>query len=269
MSGLSQETPISAQQLNYNIDADIVLNPTHGLTTGYIKVKGTGGYSIYGTTPPFIHADCDGSSFSIYGGNRDGAWAAALPEIFFLGINNTNVYGNAPVMFLCPNAAKNNQKIVMYYCGVTNTPTLNLNANRIENLADPTAAQDAATKNYVDGKFTAWADWAPTLTWGTATPGGLYTATRWMQIGKTVFYSIAISATDGNNASSLTISLPVTAGSATFVTTTTGRQKVDTTHTAIFPYIQTSATVIAFVGWATWTDTKACALQISGFYEVD
>jgi hypothetical protein len=49
-----------------------------------------------------------------------------------------------------PNAAKNSYNDVITILGCTDTPFLSLNSLQIKSVADPTAAQDAATKNYVD-----------------------------------------------------------------------------------------------------------------------
>jgi hypothetical protein len=49
-----------------------------------------------------------------------------------------------------PNAAFDNVVNVCYMQGGTDTPVLNLATRKIVSLADPTAAQDAATKSYVD-----------------------------------------------------------------------------------------------------------------------
>lgn len=47
--------------------------------------------------------------------------------------------------------------------------TLDMGANKLTNLADPTVAQDAATKNYVDTSFYQQGTWTPVLSDGTYT----------------------------------------------------------------------------------------------------
>jgi len=53
-----------------------------------------------------------------------------------------------------------------------------------------------------------WLSWTPTLTWESAIPSGVVTLARYKFIGKTIFVSVNISATDGNNATGVSISLP-------------------------------------------------------------
>ncbi|MFA7079222.1 MAG: hypothetical protein WC147_12560, partial [Syntrophomonas sp.] len=55
----------------------------------------------------------------------------------------------------------------------------------------------------------AWAAWTPTLTWTTATPTVTATVARSIQIGKTIFWTIKITGSDGKGATNLTISLPI------------------------------------------------------------
>jgi hypothetical protein len=55
---------------------------------------------------------------------------------------------------------------------------------------------------------TAWEDWIPTLTWTTTNPLSITTRARRKISGKTVFFSIYISSTDGNGTTGLNIGLP-------------------------------------------------------------
>lgn len=54
-----------------------------------------------------------------------------------------------------------------------------------------------------------WQSWSPTLTWGTATPDSLVTIAKYHKVGTLVHFMFECHSSDGNNASSLTISLPV------------------------------------------------------------
>ncbi|MFB5283662.1 hypothetical protein [Peribacillus sp. Hz7] len=62
--------------------------------------------------------------------------------------------------------------------------------------------------NTVPAIETAWEDWTPILTWTTANPTGITTRARRKIAGKTVFFSIQISCTDGNGATGLKINVP-------------------------------------------------------------
>ena len=53
-----------------------------------------------------------------------------------------------------------------------------------------------------------WENWTPTLRWTNATPIGVTTIARRKIIGKTVFFTLKLSATDGNGATGLNIKLP-------------------------------------------------------------
>ncbi|WP_230161500.1 hypothetical protein [Peribacillus simplex] len=53
-----------------------------------------------------------------------------------------------------------------------------------------------------------WENWTPTLIWATATPANVAIVARRKIIGKTVFFSLKITATDGNGATGLKIVPP-------------------------------------------------------------
>jgi hypothetical protein len=60
-----------------------------------------------------------------------------------------------------------------------------------------------------NGTNGAWIAWTPTLTWGSSTPIGITTLAKYKKIGKIVWFKLRISATDGNNATSLSATLPI------------------------------------------------------------
>jgi hypothetical protein len=61
-----------------------------------------------------------------------------------------NVAQSGGLIVSVGNASGSNTEVVFSSLGRTDTPTLDLNNNKIISLADPTSAQDAATKKYVD-----------------------------------------------------------------------------------------------------------------------
>jgi hypothetical protein len=71
------------------------------------------------------------------------------------------------------------------------------------------------TDRYIDmvsignGFQNRWATYSPTLAWTGATPTGVSTNLWYKQIGTTVFIKVKISATDGNNATGMTMTLPL------------------------------------------------------------
>lgn len=60
-----------------------------------------------------------------------------------------------------------------------------------------------------EGFQNRWATFSPTLSWTGATPTGVSTNAWYKQIGKTVFIKTKISATDGNNATGMAMTLPI------------------------------------------------------------
>ena len=105
-----------------------------------------GSKTITGTT---IQRDVDTSSLAIKGGN--GASSSFLQ--FFGGHYPVPGY-EGEIVFAVTNAAQNGTSIVFYVTGKTDTPSLNMYTRKIVNMGNPTDAQDAATKNYVDTRRT-------------------------------------------------------------------------------------------------------------------
>lgn len=149
----------------------------------------------------------------------------------------------------------------------------------LKSFPDPTGAQDLATKHYADGLISAlniiaWDDWTPTLTWGTADPASLGTNARWMQIGKTVYFSFTTFSTDSNGCSSLTISLPVSAKNISNKNTMFAAKQrygvAGNTYGDPFAYVRHDANQdkIQFSAFQTATDGQRITIEVTGFYEV-
>jgi hypothetical protein len=117
----------------------------------------------------------------------------------------------------------------------------------------------------------AWAAWTPTLTWTAGTPSPLTVTARWMQVGKIVYYTLDIRTTDGNGATALKVTLPVTPATISgFYPTQIGYEYVDGVITNPWAYIDHNvpSNGLNFVALSALTDTKTSAIRISGFYEV-
>jgi hypothetical protein len=119
---------------------------------------------------------------------------------------------------------------------------------------------------HIDGE---WTDYTPYLVWGTATPeGSVSTLGSYKIVGKTCYFTLNYSATDGNGATSLSLSLPCYATGPTSVTVA-AVQKVDTTWSNPISYIASGTAKVQFLGFSAATDTKAIAVLVSGFYEIE
>lgn len=115
---------------------------------------------------------------------------------------------------------------------------------------------------------TDWKAWTPVLTWGTADPADVATVARYNIIDKTVNFNVYISSADGNDASSLTVSLPVAPKDNNSFITPHALQLIDASWREAMAYIDDGASVIGFYNFGACTDAAACKFIISGQYEI-
>jgi hypothetical protein len=115
-----------------------------------------------------------------------------------------------------------------------------------------------------------WSAWTPVLTWGTATPVGIVTNAKYKIIGKTLFYNIRITATNGNGSTFLHISLPVVPKTNNIQPFVSHQIGIGASYTVRFIrlYDDGSTNNIRFM-YTTMTSGSAVDLSISGFYEID
>ena len=167
------------------------------------------------------------------------------------------------------NAAKDDVVKAMQIPGVSDTPYLDMLSHKICNITNPTAAQDAATKDYVDDYYINWTTWTPTLSWTGGSPGGTSYA-RYCQINKTVFFNFGYSVADPNAVlTALTVSLPVTPKNNSFYTAFTGWSYVGGVGiTDIMPVNAQNTSVISFFNWRNSVDNQVFQLNVTGQYEV-
>lgn len=130
-------------------------------------------------------------------------------------------------------------------------------------------ANDAITQ--LNDISNQWQTWTPTLTWGTAIPISITAVARYKVIGKTVFFTIYVSATDGNGAvAPLTATLPVIPKTNIVFPAITCRQSVGGTVSARSGYVRDNGTNNdVTVSLTTSTALSALLVYISGFYEID
>jgi hypothetical protein len=93
-------------------------------------------------TGGFIHRDVGDQYLSISGGNASPPYGGNLQ--LYGGDNGAQLGG---LIMAVPNASGDSAKVLFSALGRTETPELDLNNNKIINLKDPTAAQDAVTLN--------------------------------------------------------------------------------------------------------------------------
>jgi len=92
-----------------------------------------------------LNRNVDNSLFQMWGST---AVAGKGANFYLTGSNFTDAPGEFG--FVVPNAAKSSHAVVMKIAGVTDTPNLDMLGHQITDMADPTSAQHAATRNYVD-----------------------------------------------------------------------------------------------------------------------
>ena len=124
-------------------------------------------------------------------------------------------------------------------------------------------------------KSSAWASFSPTPVWGTADPTITTTVARFVTTGNVTTFNVSFVISNGNDASSLTMSLPVAAPQiATYYYALKAFKQITTGGDSIrsdpFAYIDyTLATpIIKFYQFGTLPAGYTAILNISGSYEV-
>ena len=120
-----------------------------------------------------------------------------------------------------------------------------------------------------------WAAFSPSPVWGTANPTITTTVARYVQTGKVVTFNVSFVISNGNAASSLTMSLPVAAPQTAnyqlpliaFKKITTGGSSIMSDPFAYIDYTLATPT-IKFNQFGTLPTGYTAVLNISGSYEV-
>ena len=120
-----------------------------------------------------------------------------------------------------------------------------------------------------------WAAFSPSPVWGTANPTITTTVARYVQTGKVVTFNVSFVISNGNAASSLTMSLPVAAPQTAnyqlpliaFKKITTGGSSIMSDPFAYIDYTLATPT-IKFNQFGTLPSGYTAVLNISGSYEV-
>ena len=146
-------------------------------------------------------------------------------------------------------------------------------SHKLANVTDPTLAQDAATKNYIDTGAGTWQAFTPSLSWTGGPPASVTATGKYSRIGKTVNFWMYMVSSDGNGATALTIALPTTANGSqpsNYYQPITGYEYVNAVKTDPFARILYNAgtPIISFSSFSTWTDNVQSQIWLSGFYEV-
>lgn len=239
---------ISVAALNTNIDADLNLTSGHKISCSLVEL-------LYDVAHCNIHRGNDTDKLAV-GGGLQGDYSA---RITLHGKSEATNPGN--IFLQVPNASGAGILNVLTLYGKTNTPYVGANSWRIAALAQATTDMDAVPQTKM------WGTWTPTLTWATATPTGLTSSYRYMQIGKTVFYNFFVQATDSNATTGLTFTLPSTPN---VLTVGDGVEASGTGYavlTALMGYADTDGSWHTY-NFVTGIDNQGIIVRASGFYEV-
>lgn len=163
-----------------------------------------------------------------------------------------------------PNAAANGLVLAMQVAGKTDTPTIDMNYNRVVNVGTPTTQYDAL--NYIP-----WTTYSSLgHTWGTATPASWTYNFRYTQVGRTCFYCYYGSSADSNGASALTITgLPLASGNFGcnwHAQAFEGYGAGGGTYKDPLAYVPSNTSQIAFLSFAAGTDGQPLYIQVTGFF---
>lgn len=215
-----------------------------------------GSKALTGTT---ITRGVDDSFLMLKGGTD-----AYYPAMLIYGKNYAASGDAGDILFLLPDAAKTSYKTAMRLCGNTDTPSIDVNSNRVSSLGQSTTDMDAVPQTKM------WGSWTPTLTWAGGTPGSITRTSRYCQIGKTVYFTFQIDATDSNACSGLAITLPVSMANTTAygVVGVYGLEGYGTggnTWRVLQTILYNNS--IQFIDFQTATDNQPVYVRVSGFYE--
>ena len=114
-----------------------------------------------------------------------------------------------------------------------------------------------------------WLDYIPTLTFTGTPPASITIVARYRQLGNKVDFNISLSSADGNGATGLRLSLPITPRDNNSVISANSQEKVDTTWSNPLAYIDDDTGLgVQFRNFSTATDAVAWEMIITGSYEV-
>ena len=157
----------------------------------------------------------------------------------------------------------------------TGTPVLPTGTTGTTQAVGTNSTTIATTAFVLANISSAWSSFSPTPIWGTANPTITTTVARFATTGKTTTFNVSFVISNGNDASSLTMSLPVAAPQiATYYYALKAFKQITTGGDSIrsdpFAYIDyTLATpIIKFYQFGTLPAGYTAILNISGSYEV-
>jgi hypothetical protein len=245
--------PITVISLNDGINADLNLGCGHTLICNNITFPTGCGL------PAGIYFLTNNDQYLLIGG---GTLSGRSPLLRISGGDNV---GAGSFLFTVPRAALDININAMQIIGNTDTPYLDMKNNRIAALKQSTTDMDAVPQTKM------WGDWTPTLTWTAGTPTGITRTSRYCQIGKTVYFTFQIDATDSNATTNLSVTLPVNMANATasgvvVVPALEGYGVAGGTWIVLQAFLYNN--LINFLNFQPGTDNQALYIRVSGFYEV-
>jgi len=238
--------------LNFNIDANLDLGASHVLITNGIFAQPGGIIFLQ-------HQASNNAYGTIFRGGDDSTGSSS--QLFLTGKNNA---GGGNMEFVVPNTAGTFDVTAMRIVKGDNA-YLSMETHRITNLAQATTDMDAAPITKM------WGTWSPTLTWATATPSGVTSAARYVQIGKTVYYIVNIYSADSNGCTGLTITTPSTAANTGVYYQASSMERygvAGNTWKDPGAVVAAAGNTIAFWDFGAATDGQLIYVFVSGWYEV-
>lgn len=143
--------------------------------------------------------------------------------------------------------------------------------NQFYILEDHTTGAAAWTEVGGSSEITDWADWTPTLTWGTNNPSGVTYVARYHKVGNLVNFYVQINGTADGDCTDLSFTLPATpVDTNAYVPVNTWYIEAGTAGNDNIAYINSDDAVTRDVDHArfqTLENGNVFKLFFSGFYE--
>ena len=114
-----------------------------------------------------------------------------------------------------------------------------------------------------------WHAWSPALAWAAdVAPAEAVTVARYMRLNNTIFFNVYISSADGNDATGLTIPLPVAPKDNSAFIAVHAIELIAASFNMMAGYIDDGTSNLTFYNFQQATDGSAVKIIVSGQYEI-